>query len=257
MDWETMGDNSWLIKDMHRELKSWGDPDGGSNGIILKSDGDPAAVAVREALARCHGGKVTPEQPPPGNHQSSGLAKVTGRHVVQRRIGRKVVDNEPVMPWMVRCAAMSMSRSQRGRDGMTPYQRQRGRKCELELVPFGEVVMYTMLEVASERHQAPEERWGKGIWVGHARHTPEVLLSTESGVVKAYAARRLPSGQQWDGERIRGIQGSPTNWKLDATVEPHMVELEDQWETGLDPRLENRVGSRSWASHVPVPEGLH
>ena len=45
------GDSSWLVKDMHQELKSWGHPGGGRNEIILKSDGEPAIVAVREALA--------------------------------------------------------------------------------------------------------------------------------------------------------------------------------------------------------------
>ena len=122
-----------MIKDMHQELKSCGHPGGGANAIILKSDGEPAIVAVREALARCHGGRVTPEQPPPGEHQSNGLAEVTGRHVrdharvpklhLQRRLGRKVADDEPIMPWLLRWAAMSMSRFQRGQDGLTAYQR--------------------------------------------------------------------------------------------------------------------------------------
>ena len=51
------GDNSWLIKDMHQELKAWGHPGGAQNELIIKSDGEPAIVAVREALARCHGGR--------------------------------------------------------------------------------------------------------------------------------------------------------------------------------------------------------
>ena len=55
------GDNSWLVKDMHQELKAWGHPGGGRNEIIPKSDGEPDIVAVREALARCHGGQVPPE----------------------------------------------------------------------------------------------------------------------------------------------------------------------------------------------------
>ena len=59
---EGEGDNSWLVKDMHQELKSWGHPGGARNALILKSDGEPAIVAVREALARCHGGRITPEQ---------------------------------------------------------------------------------------------------------------------------------------------------------------------------------------------------
>ena len=31
------GDNSWLVKDMHQELKSWGHPGGGRNQLILKA----------------------------------------------------------------------------------------------------------------------------------------------------------------------------------------------------------------------------
>ena len=86
----------------------------------MKSNGEPAIVAVREALDRCHGGRVTPEQPPKGEHQANGLAEVTGRHVrdqvrvlklhLERRLGRKVLEDEPVMAWMVRWAAMAMSR---------------------------------------------------------------------------------------------------------------------------------------------------
>lgn len=48
------GDNSWFIQDMHQEFKAWGYPRGGQNALILKSGGEPALVAVREALARCH-----------------------------------------------------------------------------------------------------------------------------------------------------------------------------------------------------------
>ena len=82
------------------------------------------------------------------------------------------------------------------------------------------MVMYRLLEVARGRHQALEERWGKGLWLGHSRHTPEAIIATEVGIVKSCAVRRLPEGQQWDDERIKKIKGSPNNWRLDAGVEP-------------------------------------
>ncbi|MDA8582884.1 hypothetical protein N9L68_01600 [bacterium] len=50
------GDNGWLVKDMQQELKLWGYPGGAENALILKGDREPAVLAVREALARCHGG---------------------------------------------------------------------------------------------------------------------------------------------------------------------------------------------------------
>ena len=47
---EGEGDNTCLVKDMHQELKPGGHPGGARNAFILKSDGEPAIVAVREAI---------------------------------------------------------------------------------------------------------------------------------------------------------------------------------------------------------------
>ena len=65
-----------------------------------RRDGEPAIVAVREALARCHGGLITPEQPPRGEHQANGAAEEAGRTVrdharvlkidLQRKIKRNI-----------------------------------------------------------------------------------------------------------------------------------------------------------------------
>ena len=96
------------------------------------------------------------------------------------------------------------------------------------VVPFGEMVLYRMPEVARDMHQALEERWAKGVWLGHARHSPEILVGTPDGIVKAYAIRRLSEADQWDGEALRAIKGSPSNWKLDCSIEPQMVEIEDR-----------------------------
>ena len=117
---EGQGDNSWLVRGMHEELMSWGHPGGARNAIIFKSDGEPAIVAVREALARCHGGRVTPQQPPKGEHQANGAAEGAGKIIrdharvlkidLQSKIKRKIAPNEPILPWLVRWAAMAVSR---------------------------------------------------------------------------------------------------------------------------------------------------
>ena len=83
------------------------------------------------------------------------------------------------------------------------------------------------------------------MWLGHARNTPEPLIGTASGTVKAWAIRRLPEGQQWDGERIRQIVGSPKNWRIDAPEEPQLVEIEDRSDPELNPQLRDRVGMRT------------
>ena len=154
---------------MHEELKSWGHPGGARNSIILKSDGEPAIVAVREALARCHGGRVTPQQPPRGEHQANGAAEVAGKIVrdharvikidLQRKVGRKIEPNEPIMPWLIRWAAMAVSRYSPGKYGKTAYERQVGRVCDIEVVPFGKTVLHWMPEVA--RGTKPSRRDGR------------------------------------------------------------------------------------------------
>ena len=66
------------------------------------------------------------------------------------------------------------------------------------------------------------------MWLGHARHSPEVLIGTLDGVVKVYAIRRLAEVDQWNGDFLKAIKGSPMDWKLDCGSEPQMVELEDR-----------------------------
>ena len=235
-----------------------GSPGGGRNAIILKSDGEPAIVAVREALARCHGGVVTPQQPPKGEHQANGVAEEAGRTIrdharvlkinLQAKVGRKIEPDEPIMPWLIRWAAMALSRYSRGKDGKTPYQRQIGRSCDIEVVPFGEVVLYRLPEVARDRHQALEERWAKGVWMGHARSTNAALIGTADGVIKAWGFRRLPEGQQWDGDMIKSIRGTPKEWKVDSGEDAQQIEMRDGGipydGAGLEAPKSSRAGER-------------
>lgn len=57
-------ENEWLVRDMSEELRSWGHSGGHGGHIILKNDGERAIIALRDALAKYHGGKVIPEGPP-------------------------------------------------------------------------------------------------------------------------------------------------------------------------------------------------
>ena len=133
------GDNSWLVKDMHQELKSWGHPGGARNALILKSDGEPAIVAVREALARCHGGRITPEQPPVGEHQANGAAEAAAREMkgqvrairclLEPKLQQRFGEREPILQWARRHAASSVNRYRISKDGRTAEE------CRTEATP--------------------------------------------------------------------------------------------------------------------------
>ena len=83
-----------------------------------------------------------------------------------------------------------------GKNNKTWYERQRGRKCDVPAGPFGETVLYRKPEVVRDSHQALEERWGKGVWLGHTRNTSEVFVATDKGITKAWSIRRLPMEEQ-------------------------------------------------------------
>ena len=159
----------WLIKDMHEELKSWGYPGGANNELILKSDGEPAIVAVRERLSKYHGGKITPEQPPKGESASNGTVEEAGKTIrslakvfkdmIESKIGEEITSDCVLMSWLIRWVAMMHSRFKIGIDGKTGYERQKGRKCKQEVIPFAEKVMYKKLNISGVGKQVLESQW--------------------------------------------------------------------------------------------------
>ena len=92
----------------------------------------------------------TPEVPPTGESQAHGSAEDNGRRMrslakvckdqLEERASVKLQSTDVVLLWMIRRAAMVYSRCKVGEDGKTRYERQKGRKCNLEVVPFGEFV---------------------------------------------------------------------------------------------------------------------
>ena len=77
---------------------------------------------------------------------------------LEDRIG-KIEDDALIMQWMARWAAMAYNRFQQGHDGRTPFQRQTGRVCHQEVVPFGEKVLYRQSKRSGERKHIMDEKW--------------------------------------------------------------------------------------------------
>ena len=72
----------------------------------MKSDGEPSIKAVCDALGKYHGGRITPEQPPPGESQANGRVEEAGKTIrgivkvfkdsIEHRIGERL-DTEAVL----------------------------------------------------------------------------------------------------------------------------------------------------------------
>ena len=213
------GEMDWLMQDLSEELKAWGHPGCEAGHIVIKTDGEPSITAIRDALAKFHGGRVVAELPPRGESQSNGAVEEAGKtareymRVLKEQLEDKaqmtIAGADVIAAWLVRWGAMLCSRYAVGRDGLTPYERRRGRRCVIPVVPFGEKVWYKEIRQTKERANKLESEWREGVWLGHARNSNEHLIGTRVGAVKAYAIKRQPEGQRWSAAIISELQGTP------------------------------------------------
>ena len=159
----------WLVGDISAVLKSWGHPGGIGSELIMKSDGEPALRARKEAVMKFHGGIMIPEYPAKGEKAENGFIEEAGKTVreyfctflsqIEDGVDDKIPLDATIIPWIVRWAAICHSRYAVGKDGKTAYERLRGRTCRSIVVPIGEKVWYHQLGDGNGRRNTAETEW--------------------------------------------------------------------------------------------------
>ena len=64
------------------------------------------------------------------------------KDVIETKTRSKVKSKDAILMWAIRWAAMVTSHYLVGKDGMTPQERKRGRRCKAPVASFGELVWY-------------------------------------------------------------------------------------------------------------------
>ena len=105
-----------------------------------------------------------------------------------------------------------------GKDGKTPMERLRGTKHERPIAEYGEQVLYMPL---GDRPAFPEPRFLEGTWLGIDLRSGEVLIGTQSGVVRARSVKRRLEQERWDAAEALAIKGTP--WDPTPGVDPDLV----------------------------------
>ena len=127
---------------------------------------------------------------------------------LETEYGMKVAGEHPALVWLVRHAAMTMTRFSMGADGMTPYKRTKGKNFTKELMKFGECVWY--LKPKSKGKAKAEYRWAEGIWLGVRDESGEHIIGTKQGVLKVRAVRgRGSHAERWNKEEFNEMRGLP------------------------------------------------
>ena len=108
----------------------------------------------------------------------------------EAKISAEIKMDDPIMKWMVRWAAMMLSRFRTSSGSKTAHEKQTGRRCQLEVVPFAEKVWYRRLSNPDGKKAVMSSKWEEGLWLGHCRYSIEVWVDTPAGAVKAWTIRR-------------------------------------------------------------------
>ena len=134
------------MKQFARDLEDWGRRD-----IHVKTDGEPAIVAVQSAAAAIRSqARTIPCNPHAYNPQSNvgaekacqGFMDVMRRMLLglEARLRGKVDLKLPIVKWLIRHAAFVKTRYQVGHDGFTALKRLTGRTWDGIVMEFGEQV---------------------------------------------------------------------------------------------------------------------
>ena len=211
----------WVVKKLVADIEELGRRD-----IILKTDGEPAMLALQRAMALMRPGLTKPENPPAYNPSSNGACEKAVQDVsaqirtltlaLEARLGLKIEEDHPVMDWIIAHAAYLVTKFSVGHDGMTPHERLTGRKWTRPMIELGEVVLakLALRKIGYGKRKAQKNKLAdrsiKAILVGQIGRTGEHIIIKQNGdAARCRTVRRVPLEDRWRAEDVLNIRGTP------------------------------------------------
>ena len=214
--------DEWVPKQLARDLDAWGRKD-----ICLKTDGEPAIMAVQREVAKLRSGRTVPLNPPACDPHGNGPAEkavqdVTGhlrcvKLALEAKLKRNIDASHPIVKWMMPHAAFLLTRLSVGRDGMTSWRRLMGKTWNGSLAEVGELV-WAKLQLKKPSIEKKHKRAKKklversilGVWLGvYARTGEHIVLKENGDVVRVRTINRRPEGQRFNADMITSIEATP------------------------------------------------
>ena len=171
----------------------------GHQELIMKSDGEPAIIALKEAAKNERSERIVIESSPVKEFKPNGAIEAavqqvqgqfrTMKDALETSIGARLTPNSTISPWIVAHAARTINRYQVRTDGKTAYRRWKGKDFKREVAEIGESILYLKAGTQGKHKFVP--RWEKGIWLGVRDESSEIIVGTDLGTVKARDFKRL------------------------------------------------------------------
>ncbi len=251
--------NEWLVKLLNGDLENWGLA---NCQLIFKCDTEHPIVALVRRLAayRVNGqeGKTVMEHSPRGESRSNGFVENSVRRTknqirtfkaqLEAELKTNIKAEAAILQWLVRWAGVSLSRYVVGKDGRTPYERIRTRRCHAPLARFGEMVFFKRSGKPKLQAANVESKVESGVWVGIATRTGDSIIMTNEGTVRAWTVKRRADEYKWDAAYIERCHESivQPNPNRPGTHVPIKITIPSAEPTGITmpkgtPRAAHRI----------------
>ena len=151
---------------------------------------------------------------------------------LEARLQKYMPINHATTAWLLEHVSMIINSRCRGSDGMTPWQRLKGRNFRQLILGFGESILYK-LPSKGPRSQPDGNmgtRWLEGTFLGYSRSSNTYVIATEDGVTTARSLYRRPMANRWNHEKVAAIAATP--WSV--REKPVAAQLADNAEEKAD-----------------------
>lgn len=218
----------------------------GYKRIALKGDQEPSIQALIQQVKNGFTGEIIPDKAPVEGHEKSngeveragqlvgGLAR-TLKEFLEIHTETKLPANHPMVAWALVYAATLYTLFHREKDdGMTAYQRLKGKPWKVPLPAWGESVEFRL-----RGRGKMESRWKEGVYVGLDCNSTEKLVGDEAGIHKVVSIRRKPAQWRWNKKLVEEFKGIPWDWSpVTGEVLPHPISLAPELPEAAEERAE-------------------
>ena len=218
----------------------------GYKRIALKGDQEASIQALIQQVKNGFTGEIVPDKAPVEGHEKSngeveragqlvgGLAR-TLKEFLEIHSEAKLPANHPMVAWALVYAATLYTLFHREKDdGMTAYQRLKGKPWKVPLPSWGESVEFRL-----RGRGKMESRWKEGVYVGLDCNSTEKLVGDEAGIHKVVSIRRKPAQWRWNKKLVEEFKGIPWDWSpVTGEILPHPISLAPELPEAAEERAE-------------------
>jgi hypothetical protein len=204
----------FIVKQFERDIRKFGH----RHKVLLRSDNEPAMKDLLNKVSALRAPETIIEHSPVGDSKANGRAERAVQAVEKQVRVLKLSTEEhfgvfsvlhPCFPWLVLHSADVITKFKVHPDGLTSYEKIKGRKYTGLMLEFATTVLYKVS--AKVQGGLMQARWLKGIWLGKRFGTEEHLIGTTEGTIVRSAAVKPHPEIAWDSELFDAIRGTPWN----------------------------------------------